>query len=100
MPKIGWTSKSPQEKGRQAEPRIAKSRGARPHPRSGAGRIKWDASSESEVLEIKHVQKSHTLNGAYLDALYRRATQQGKAAVYVIEFTDAKIEATITITRS
>lgn len=100
MPKIGWEPKTPQEKGRQAEPRIIKARGGRPHPRSGAGRIKDDGSSETEVIEVKHVAKSHTLKGESLDALYRRATQQGKDAVYVIEFVDSRITATITITRS
>jgi hypothetical protein len=57
-------------------------------------------STDDAVIEAKDVQRTHTLNGRYLDVLYRRATKQGKAAVYVIQFKDAKITATITITRS
>ena len=69
-------------------------------PRSGAGRIKDDGISDTEVMEIKDANLSHTLQGAALDALFRRATQQGKAAVYIITFKAAKVTATIHITRS
>lgn len=70
------------------------------HPRSGAGRIKDDGSSDTEVMEIKDVSKSHTLTGAALDILLRRAVRQGKEAVYIVNFRDAKVEATITIRRT
>lgn len=79
-------------KGMSSEKEQARKRGARLHPRSGAGSIKWDASSEDTLFEMKDVQKSHTLNGAYLRRLALDAAHQGKDARYIVQFEDAGVE--------
>lgn len=91
--------KSRQQEGMASEKRAAKRHGARLHPRSGAGKIKDDASNEETIFEFKDVMKSHSLSGAALDALFTRATQQGKEARYVVHFVEAGLEATITLRR-
>lgn len=94
---LPWKPRSPQMEGMSSEAREAKKRGARPHPRSGAGSIKWDASSEDTLYEMKRVKKSHALNGEYLRSLALSAARQGKQAVYVVTMTDADIEIECTI---
>lgn len=91
--------KTPQVKGREREVKMAKDRGARPHPMSGAGRIKDDASDDQTQYEFKSVGKKHTLDGWALDGLFVRAIRQGKTPIYVVEFEDAQIVATITLER-
>lgn len=83
---------TPQVAGRKAEAKQARKRGARQHPNSGAGSIKWDASSTDKLFEIKTVQKSHTLKGAYLLQLFRDAIRQGKEPYYIVTFTDEGLE--------
>ena len=90
---------TPQVKGRKDEVIMAKERGARLHPMSGAGSIKDDASNEDTVFEMKSVRASHSLKGSTLLDLFLRATKQGKEAQYVVRFNDARIEATITFKR-
>lgn len=90
---------TPQVKGRMDEAKMAKERGARLHPMSGAGSIKDDFSTEETIFEVKSVAKTHTLNGADLLGLFTRATRQGKLAEYIIQFGDSRIEATITLKR-
>ena len=92
-------TKTPQERGRIGEVQMARERGARPHPMSGAGRIKDDASTDDTQYEFKNVSKSHTLKGRDLLALFTRAIRQGKDAEYVIYFEDADLTATITLQR-
>lgn len=92
-------TKTPQVRGREREVEMAKSRGARPHPMSGAGRIKDDASSEDNQYEFKQAKVSHTMKGKELLDLFRRAVRQGKDPEYVIYFEDADITATITLNR-
>lgn len=84
--------------GMSSEAKVAKRRGARLHPRSGAGSIKWDASNEETLYEMKDVKKTHTLNGEYLRKLKLDAIKQGKDASYVIQFQDAQIEVECRIT--
>lgn len=60
--------------------------GARPHPNSGAGKIKWDASTDQALIEVKEASKSHTVTGALLEKLFRDAVRQNKTAHYVIKF--------------
>ena len=91
---------TPQVKGRIDETAMAKERGARLHPMSGAGSIKDDFSTEDTVFEVKSVKSSHTLKGSDLLGLFKRATKQGKTAEYIIQFGDARIEATITFKRT
>lgn len=85
--------------GSEAEIKMAKDHGARPHPRSGAGRIKDDASNETEQFEFKNVMKTHTLNGADLLALFRRGVRLDKQPQYVIHFEGVNIIARITLER-
>lgn len=88
-----------QVQGTYTEREIAKRRGARLHPRSGAGRIKDDASTDDTIIEIKDADRSHTLKGSVLDSLFRRAVRQGKEAQYVIYFTAVDLTATIHLKR-
>lgn len=89
---LPWAPRTPQMKGMSSEKDQARQRGARLHPRSGAGSIKWDASDEDTLYEMKHVKKSHALNGEYLRRLRLDAAQQGKEAVYIVQMEDAGIE--------
>lgn len=68
------------------------------HPRSGAGSIKADASTDQELLEYKDANKTHTLNGEELLLLFKRGAQQGKDARYIIKFAN-NIIAEIHLTR-
>ena len=92
-------NKTRQVNGNLNEVKMAKDRGARAHPMSGAGRIKDDASSETKQYEFKTVAKTHSLKGSDLLALFRRGVRQGKDPEYVIYFEDADITATITLNR-
>lgn len=92
-------AKTPQDRGREGEKKMARDRGARIHPMSGAGRIKDDASTDDIQYEFKNVAASHTLKGRDLNALFIRAIRQGKSAEYVIYFEDADLTATITFQR-
>jgi len=92
-------NKTRQHLGRIAEKTMAKERGARLHPGSGAGKIKDDASTEDIVYEFKNAKRSHTLTGAALKALYSRAVRQNKLPVYVIHFEDVGLTATVSLTK-
>lgn len=94
---LPWKPRSRQMDGLASEAQIAKARGARVHPRSGAGKIKWDASDEETLYEMKDANKTHQLSGELLKRLHLAAIQQGKTAEYVIYFTDANLTATIRI---
>lgn len=91
---------TPQVKGRKDEKKMARERGARLHPMSGAGRIKDDASTDDVIYEFKSVKSTHTLSGKALLDLLLRSIKQGKEAEYVVQFGDARIEATITLKRT
>jgi len=96
---LPWSPRTRQKMGEKTEQQIVKKRGGRVHPRSGAGSIKDDGSSDFEVMEIKDANKSYTLNGKELEGLYRRATRQNKDASFIIYFTGADLTATINITK-
>lgn len=96
---IGWSPRSRQKEGELTERKIVKERGGRVHPRSGAGSIKWDGSSDEEVMEIKDANITHTLNGQMLDDLFRKAMKLGKSPVYIVQFKKHKIKAVITLER-
>ena len=89
---LPWSPRSRQMEGMSSEKRQAKDHGARLHPRSGAGSIKWDASNEDTLFEMKNVRKSHALQGDYLRRLALDAIKQGKEARYLVTFEDAQIE--------
>lgn len=48
---------------------------------------------------MKEAARSHTLNGVYLDRLFRDALRQGKEPRMVIVFGEAKLRLDIRITR-
>lgn len=89
---VPWRHRTRQEQGRKTEQVIARERGLRQHPNSGAGRIKDDASDEECVYEIKDARKSYTLNGVEMKTTHVRAIRQGKRAVWVVVFDDLGIE--------
>lgn len=100
MIELPWDPhKSRQVQGMDSEKRQAKARGAKLHPRSGAGKIKDDASDADTIFEFKDVMKTHTLRGDALNGLFKRAAQQGKEAKYIVLFVEDGIEAEITIRR-
>lgn len=73
------------------ERKILKKMGARQHPMSGAGRIKYDGSTEADLVEVKDANKSHTLKASLLNDLRVKATRQGKDAVYIVTFQDPSL---------
>lgn len=94
-----WSPRSRSKEGEQTERQIAKKRGMRAHPRSGAGKIKDDASDGDTVLEVKDANKTHSINALELLAVWKRAIQQGKQAQYVIYFKSVDITLTGTLTK-
>jgi hypothetical protein len=96
---LPWSPRTRQKDGESTERKIARKKGARLHPRSGAGSIKDDASTDDVQMEIKDANKSYQLKGSELDTLLRRAIQRGKDAEFVIYFTEADVTATIRVTR-
>lgn len=93
---LPWKPRTRQEQGRQTEKATLKRRGAKGHPNSGAGSIKYDGSTQEEVIEVKDAVKSFTLNRDYLMSLFKHAARQSKQAVLVVEFPDLTVEARIT----
>lgn len=77
--------------GMQTEKQIVKKRGGRIHPRSGAGKIKWDGSDVDYLYEVKDANEVHSIKGTYLLSLLRDALRQGKEAVYIVYFKKANI---------
>lgn len=94
-----WSARSRQKEGEQTEQQIAKRRGARAHPRSGAGSVKDDASDDDTQYEIKDANKSYTLQAAEVLTLWQRAVKRGKDAKFVIYFKSVDCTLTCTITK-
>ncbi len=94
-----WRKRTRQEEGRQTEKELAKKRGAKVHPASGALRIKNDASTKEILYEIKDANKTYTLKGSELQSLWKNAIKQLKDPVFVVYFQDTDITATMTITK-
>ena len=95
---LPYKPKTRQQDGAATETRILRERGARQHPRSGAGRIKEDGSTEDDLIEVKDANLSFSLKGADLLQTFVRATRQGKNGVWVIKFANG-IEAEIRLSR-
>lgn len=95
---LPYEPRTRQQQGLVTERQVLRERGARQHPRSGAGRIKYDGSTEDAVIEVKDASRSFALNGADLLAAWTIATRQGKDSVWVIRFSNG-IEAEMTLTR-
>lgn len=68
---------------------MMKERGARLHPRSGAGPIKDDGSDDHNLYEVKDARRSFTLKAADLKGLMLRAIRQGRNGVMLIYFSDS-----------
>lgn len=96
---LPWSPRSRQKMGESTERKIATKKNARIHPRSGAGSIKDDASTEDTQMEIKDANKSYQLKGSELDTLLRRAIQRDKDAEFIVYFTEHNLTATIRVTR-
>ena len=94
---LPWKPRTRQEKGRQTEKEIAKNRGAKVHPASGALRIKHDASDSDTLYEIKDANKTYTIKGSEILALYKRANMELKEPLFVVYFTEADLTVTMTI---
>lgn len=95
---LPYNKHTPQVEGRRKEAVVAREKGLRLHPNSGAGSIKEDASDAETIVEIKTMNKSYTLNAAELMGTFQRAVRQGKDSVWIITFANG-IEATITLMR-
>lgn len=96
---LPWKVRSRQKQGRVTEKEIAKKRGARVHPNSGALRIKHDASDSEILYEIKDANKTYTLSGKELLELWKRSAMELKEPQFVVYFTEADLTATIIITK-
>ena len=94
-----WKTRTRQKEGRETEKTIAKKRGAKLHPASGALRIKHDAPDKETLYEIKDANKTYTMNGKELLTLWKRGALELKEPVFIIYFTDSDITATISIKR-
>lgn len=91
-----WSPRTRPQDGMKTEKDIVKKRGGRVHPRSGAGNIKDDGSTATEVFEVKDADKTHVLKASQLFAIWRRAVRQGKEAKYIVYFRSVDLTATIT----
>jgi hypothetical protein len=85
-------------RGITVEKRLLGRKGARRHPMSGAGSIKWDGSDEHCLYEVKSTRKVFSLSGRMLRDLFRAAARQGKEAKFIIVFGDYDLSAEVTIT--
>lgn len=93
---LPWKLRSRQEEGRVTEKRELKKRGAKVHPNSGAGRIKFDGSDEESIIEVKDATSSFTIKKSLISSLYKDASRQGKQGVLLIKMGEFLIEARIT----
>jgi len=76
-----WVNeKSPQEKGRRYERKLAKRLGVKPQPASGALPFyKEDIETDEFLIQVKHTtKKSYTVKLEDLNALRRNAAKVGK----------------------
>lgn len=95
---LPYKPKTRQQDGASTEKRLLKERGARQHPRSGAGRIKEDGSDEKYLYEVKDANLTFALKSADLMQSWKRAIVQGKDAVWIIKFGNG-IEAEVHLRR-
>lgn len=81
MPLPKWLQeKSPQEKGRRYEKKLAKKLGVKPQPASGALPFyKEDIETDEFLIQVKHTtKKSYTIKLEDLNTLRRNAAKVGK----------------------
>ena len=94
---IPWSMPTRQDQGRITERRHIAKIGGRVTPNSGAGGIKADGRTETEVIEMKDANKTYTLKASDLDTLRRYANKEGKDASFIIQFNDPRVRAVIHI---
>ncbi len=95
MTGLPWNKPTRQMQGIRSERKILKILGARRHPMSGAGSIKYDGSDEEHVYEIKDAEVAYVLQGKYLRDGFQQAARQSKRFVLVVHFVDADVTARI-----
>ena len=91
MNDIPWKPRTRQQEGDRTEKKIIKQMGGRVHPRSGAGSIKHDGSTDDELIEVKDANKTHSILANYLYELFVTAVRQGKQPRYIVKFTNGII---------
>jgi hypothetical protein len=87
-----WRPRTPQERGRQTERAVLKGKGARAHPGSGSGKIRFDGSTDEEIIEVKEASKILSLTRAYLELLLQTAIRQQKQAVLIVRMPGLRVE--------
>lgn len=95
---LPYRPRTRQEDGTVTEKRVLKERGARQHPRSGAGSIKEDGSTAEHLIEVKDANIAFGLKSQDLMQSYKRAVAEDKDAIWVIRFANG-IEAEIHLGR-
>lgn len=98
--RLPWKNPSRQQEGRQTEGQVLRRIGAIPHSNSGAGQIKEDGHTDTELIEVKDAMRSFTLKGEDLKATFTRAVRQEREAVWLIIFKEAGLTAELRIKRS
>jgi hypothetical protein len=83
--------------GIRSEKKILKILGARRHPMSGAGSIKYDGSDEDTVWEIKDAEISYVLRGDFLREGLESSARQSKEFMMVVHFADSEVTAYIRV---
>lgn len=99
MNNMPWQPRTRQKQGDKTEKEVVTKKGGRVHPRSGAGSIKDDGSTDDAILEVKDANLVHTISGRDLAALFKRATRKGKRAEYIIYFQGSDVTLTGIITK-
>ena len=92
---LPWKSANRQQKGRDYEKKVARQNQMRRTPMSGAGSIKGDGITEDEVIELKHANKSYTLNVKDLQKVRLAAINAGKEPIFVVHFDSENLTAII-----
>lgn len=94
---LPWSAKETRQvQGIRTEKDWLRNRGARRHPNSGAGKIKWDGSDQDCLYEIKDSSKTFSLTRALVVKLHRDAISQSKAPVLIVRFGDYEVRCLIT----
>jgi hypothetical protein len=83
---VPWRRSTPQQRGRNREKPVLKELGAKPHPMSGAGRIKGDGSDEYVLYELKEASKSFNLSRALVQMMWNAGARQHKEPVIIVDF--------------
>lgn len=92
---LPWQPRTRQQDGARTERAVLVRMGAKPHPRSGAGRIKHDGSTPEHLVEVKDADKSFRLSYALVRDLFTQAVRQGKQPRIVVRFPGYDVAMTI-----